>query len=82
MTDSATVCVKLVTPLDGTIEFLTHLGTCSVTLEFICEVRPVWKSTFVEAQTCLHEGVTRFLKRCSLRCTIDHEDWFRKSQMD
>ena len=26
MTDSATVCVKLVTPLDGTVEFLTHLG--------------------------------------------------------
>ena len=26
MTDSATVCVKLVTPLDGTVEFVTHLG--------------------------------------------------------
>ena len=26
MTDSATVCVKLVTLLDGTTEFLTHLG--------------------------------------------------------
>ena len=26
MTDSATVCVKLVTPLDGTVEFLTLLG--------------------------------------------------------
>ena len=25
MTVSATVCVKLVTPLDGTVEFLTHL---------------------------------------------------------
>ena len=26
VTDSARVCVKLVTPLDGTVEFLTHLG--------------------------------------------------------
>ena len=26
MTDSGTVCVKLVIPLDGTVEFLTHLG--------------------------------------------------------
>ena len=41
MTDSATGYVKLVTPLDGTVEFLTHFGECSVTLEFICEARPV-----------------------------------------
>ena len=26
VTDLATVCVKLVTPLEGTVEFLTHLG--------------------------------------------------------
>ena len=26
MTDSATRCDKLVTPLDGTVEFLTHFG--------------------------------------------------------
>ena len=26
MTDSTTGCVKLVTPLDGTVEFLTHFG--------------------------------------------------------
>ena len=45
--------VKLVTPLNGTDEFLTRLGDCSVTLEFICEARPVWRSTFVDAQTCL-----------------------------
>ena len=61
VTNSATVCVKLVTPLDGMVEFRTCFGDCSVTLEFTCKARPVWRSTFVDAQTCL-QGVTRFLQ--------------------
>ena len=42
------VCFKLVTPLVRTVEFLTRLGDCSVTLELICEARPVWRSKFAK----------------------------------
>ena len=63
VTDSATGCVKLVTPLDGTVEFLTHLGDLFRNFGIHLRGQTGMDSTLVDAQTCL-QGVTRFLKRC------------------
>ena len=54
---------------------ITRRGDCSVTLEFICEARPVWRPTFVDAQTCL-QGI-KVPWKLYLRCTI--ADWIRKN---
>ena len=76
VTDSAKGCVKLVTPSDGPIEFLTHLGNLFRNFVIHLLGQTGMDSTLVDAQACL-KGVTRFLKRCVSGCTI--ADWFRKN---
>ena len=82
MTDSATVCVKLVTPLDATVEFLTHLG--DLFRNFGIHLRG---ETAVEVYLCRSANLSTVLQG-SLKDVvsdvqiIDHEDWFTKSQMD
>ncbi|KAL9966469.1 hypothetical protein ACROYT_G024550 [Oculina patagonica] len=55
--------VKLVTPLDGTVEFQTHLGDLFCNFGIHLRGQTGMDSTLVDVQTCL-QGVTRFLKRC------------------
>ena len=78
------VCFKLVTPLVGTVEFLTRLGDCSVTLEFICEARPVWRSKFAKFAPSLLDHCGDFgkaMKEFFKRITNWSTDYFihRKS---
>ena len=62
MTDSATGYVKLVTPLDGTVEFLTHFG--ELFRNFGIHLRGQTGIDSVPLQMRKPQGVTRFLKRC------------------
>ena len=62
VTDSPTGCVKLISPLDGAVEFLTHLGDLFRNFGIHLRGQSGMDSTLVDAQTCL-QGVTRFLKR-------------------
>lgn len=63
VTDSAKGCVELVTPLDGTVEFLTHLRDFFRNFGIHLLGQTGMDSTLVDAQTCL-QGVTRLFKRC------------------
>ena len=63
ITDASTGCVKLVMPLDGTTEFLKHLG------DLYRDIGVHWKgqksidASLVDAKTCL-ENLTTYLKIC------------------
>ena len=78
VSDSATECVKLVAPLNGTVEFLAYNGDLFRNFGIHLRGKTVMDSTLVVAQTCL-QGFTRFLKRC-VSDVLAVEDWLRKNQ--
>ena len=59
VTDASTGCVKLVTTLDGTTEFLKHFGN----LYRNFGVQETLDASLLDAKTCL-ENVTTYLKIC------------------
>lgn len=63
ITDASTGCVKLVTPLDGTTEFLTHLGDLYRNFGVHLKGQKSIDASLVDAKTCL-QNITTYLKRC------------------
>ena len=63
VTDAATGCVKLLTPLDSTITFLTHLGNLYRNFGFHLKGKKPDDTSLVDAKFCL-QNVTTYLKGC------------------
>ena len=59
VTDSPKGCIQPVTPLDGTVEFLTHLGDLFCNFGIHLRGQTGMDSTLVDVQTCL-QHVTKF----------------------
>ena len=63
VTDASTGCVKLVSPLDGTIEFLKHLGDLYRNFGVHLKGQDSTDTSLAEAKVCL-QNLTRYLKTC------------------
>ena len=63
ITDASTGCVKVVTPLDGTTEFLKHLGDLYRNFGVHLKGQKSIDASLVDAKTCL-QNLTTYLKRC------------------
>ena len=63
ITDASTGCVKLVSPLDGTIEFLKHLGNLHVYRNYGVHLKGQDSTDASLAEACL-QNLTSYLKTC------------------
>ena len=63
VTDASTGCVKLVSPLDGTTEFLKHLGDLYRNIGVHLKGQNATDASLVDAKTCL-QNLTSYLKKC------------------
>lgn len=65
VTDASTGCVKLVSPLDGTTEFLKHLGDLYRNFGVHFKGQNASHASLVDAKTCL-QNLTSYLKNAFL----------------
>ena len=59
VTDASTGCVKLVSPLDGTTEFLKHLGDLYRNFGVHLKGQNAIDASLVDAKTCLQYRISR-----------------------